>query len=204
MITSLRTLVLCSVAFLPLTATAATCAAALLGNGLCDCGCTDSDCPSVSDFAMCQSNQCPAGRVPWEHGPTMCMGSACGDGWKDTATGEVCDDGNALASGGCSANCRAVNPGYVCGEGASGCRLAPVDAGTPMMDAGAPAVDAGTPAVDAGTPAVDAGTPAGGSVDAGVDADPRHSQGCTSVPAQLVGALALLLVRRRLVRPPSA
>lgn len=196
MTTSLRTLVLCSVAFLPLTATAATCAAALLGNRLCDCGCTDSDCPSVSDFAMCQSNQCPTGRVPWAHGPTMCMGSACGDGWKDTAGGEVCDDGNALASGGCSANCRTVNSGYVCGEGASGCRLAPVDAGAPMVDAGAAAVDAGAAAVDAGTPPPT-------SVDAGVDADPTHSQGCTAVPAHLVGALALLLGRRRRIATRS-
>ena len=105
----------------PLTALAQRCDAATLSDTVCDCGCAVSDpaCPS-GDFIGCAVNHCPSGQVPWENTPSACMTSACGDGWKDPVRGEVCDDGNALASGGCSADCRSVNPGYVCGEGARG------------------------------------------------------------------------------------
>ena len=199
-----------AVFLLPLTATAATCNASLIGNGICDCGCSDSDCPA-GDFIICKSNQCPAGKVPWEHMPSVCMNSACGDGWNDPAAGEVCDDGNALASGGCSANCRAVNSGYACGAGASGCHLAPADAGVPTSDAGV--TDAGPPdagssnggspdagAADAGNPEVDSGTASG--TDGGVDTKPAPQGGCSAIPAPplLIALLALwrsrLLLRR--------
>jgi len=137
----------------PAAALAQTCAAAVFGDGRCDCGCgaVDSDCPAGAKFTACQVSHCTADQVPWEHTPQSCMPSACGDGWNDTVGGEVCDDKNALASGGCSANCRAVNPGYVCGERATGCQVAP-DAGAVAPDAGSmmPA-DAGVTAPDAGS-----------------------------------------------------
>ena len=197
--------------YLSQTAAAATCDASLIGNGVCDCGCSDSDCPQGS-FTICQSNQCPAGNVPWEAAPSACMSSACGDGWNDSASGEVCDDGNALPAGGCSADCKAVNPGYVCGQFASGCRLASADAGAPdagVRDAGvrdAGVADAGLAdagvrdagVADAGQPMRDSGTPSG--TDGGVDTTPMPKGGCTAIPAPplLIGMLALVLARRRL------
>ena len=167
-----------AVSFFPSVVLAQTCAAAVFGDGRCDCGCgtVDSDCPAGAKFDACQVTHCAAGTVPWEHNPHTCMASACGDGWNDPASGEVCDDGNALAGGGCAANCRAVTSGYVCGEGATGCRAAPVDAGAP--DAGVVVPDAGQlMTVDAGvTAAPDAGaqvplnpmTPGCGAAGAGV------------------------------------
>ncbi len=205
-------LVVFVVSLLSVSAAAATCNASLIGNGVCDCGCSDSDCPA-GDFIICQSNQCPSGKVPWEHMPSSCMNSACGDGWNDPAAGEVCDDGNALASGGCSANCKAVSPGYVCGAGATGCHLAPPDAGTTVPDAGpadSGAVDSGVPntgaadaggadagSVDAGQPPVDPGPVSG--TDAGADTKPAPQGGCSAVPAApvLFAALALWRTRRR-------
>lgn len=120
------------------------------------------------------------------------MASACGDGWNDTVGGEVCDDKNALASGGCSANCRAVNAGYVCGERATGCQTAPVDAGA--------TVDAGT-MPDAGTMMTnDAGVT--GTPDAGgqVPLNPM-TPGCgaagAGVPVTFALAFALSSLRRK-------
>ena len=198
---------LCLTSLLSATAVAATCNSTLIGNGSCDCGCADSDCPP-GDFDICQTNQCPAGKVPWEHSPASCMSSACGDGWNDTSSGEVCDDGNALASGGCSADCKSVNVGFVCGQGAAKCHLAPVDAGSPVPDAGmadSGSVDGGVAnggvsdagAADAGQPAVDAG--GASESDAGAENTKPPPQGCTSVPAQplLLGTLLLWVRRRR-------
>ncbi|MEN9800639.1 MAG: hypothetical protein RL653_4336 [Pseudomonadota bacterium] len=154
----------------PAAARAAPCDAALFGDSVCDCGCgtVDPDC-AQGTFTVCERSHCAAGQVPWEHSPASCMASACGDGWNDPARGESCDDGNALAGGGCSATCAAVSAGYECGERASGCRLAPVDAGSPAapdagvshaQDAGA-GTDAGSdqPAGSAGGCAAAGGTP---------------------------------------------
>jgi len=120
---------------------AVTCDAALFADGVCDCGCgsTDPDCPSGT-FKVCERSHCAAGKVPWEHAPESCMDSACGDGWMDRGSGEACDDGNAVSSGGCSAGCSAVNAGFTCGEHATGCQAAPVqqDAGTETRVPGVP------------------------------------------------------------------
>ena len=69
------------------------------------------------------------------------MRSACGDGWLDELLGEVSDDGEALNSGGCSADCGAVNPGWVCGVKADGCE----SDGTKPEDMSMPEVDAFVP-----------------------------------------------------------
>ncbi len=179
------------------------CTAATFGDGVCDCGCgsNDPDCPPRTmgtAFTVCQVSHCASGQVPWEHQPSTCMNSACGDGWNDPNTNEVCDDGNALASGGCAANCRSVNPGYTCGPNASKCRLAPVDAGTDAgVDAG---VDAGTLGAgpDAGSPGVDAS-----AVDAGADELPRGElpkTGCSALGGELLWLASLLMLRARRTR----
>jgi len=95
---------------------------------VCDCGCgaTDPDC-AAGTFEVCERSGCGAGKVPWEHAPDSCMTSACGDGWKDEAAGEVCDDGEGLNGGGCSADCKSVNAGWVCGELAEKCDPAPAE-----------------------------------------------------------------------------
>ena len=183
------TLVLVLVSLTPLTALAQRCDTATLADTVCDCGCTvsDSACPS-GGFIGCTVNHCPAGQVPWESTPSACMTSACGDGWKDPVAGEVCDDGNALANGGCSADCRSVNPGYACGEGARGCRVAPVDAGAPQ--------DAGTQPTDAGSPAGQSDAGPGASADAGAGGS-RPPGGCSTVPGSLLSLVATLLALRR-------
>jgi cysteine-rich repeat protein len=99
------------------------CDAAAWQDGTCDCGCgaVDVDCPEDTTFVACETSACPSGQVPWEHSPESCMSSTCGDGWVDTERGEACDDFEALAGGGCNADCSAVNDGYTCGAGAAGC-----------------------------------------------------------------------------------
>lgn len=162
----------------------------------CDCGCgvVDTRCPA-GRFVGCEVAHCPAGQVPWEHTPSECMMSACGDGWRDEAAGEVCDDGNALASGGCAADCRSVNPGYVCGVRAQGCRLAPADAGT-GADAGAGGGSAGGAGGGAGGGASGGGPAVVG--DGGVLTGEMPKTGCSaSGLGPLTLALALLLERRR-------
>ncbi len=165
-----------------------SCGPALYGDGICDCGCAakDSDCATLK-FAVCVRSNCTNGQVPWEHQNFSCMASTCGDGWK--ADNEVCDDGNALPSGGCNFNCSAVNPGFVCGNGATGCTAGTPDAGTP--DAGTP--DAGTP--DAGTTGAGGGTGGGqgGSVEG------PKAGGCSSGPGGLWFGLALLFLGTRRV-----
>lgn len=191
----LSALVLVLAGLTPLAAMAQRCDTATLGDTVCDCGCgsTDTAC-SAGNFIVCATNHCPAGQVPWESSPSACMTSACGDGWNDTASGEVCDDGNALAAGGCSADCRAVTAGYVCGEAAKGCHLAPIDAGTPAMDAGTQPADGGT-ATDAGQS--DAGAPGNLQPDAGGDGSRAPTGGCSSAPGFVFTALASLLALRR-------
>lgn len=99
-----------------------SCDDAFFQDGICDCGCDaiDRDC-QPGTFEVCERDGCGAGTVPWEHQPYTCMRSACGDGWADEASGEVCDDGEALRGGGCSADCRSVNEGWTCGQGPEGC-----------------------------------------------------------------------------------
>lgn len=162
-------------------------------DGVCDCGCTaaDSDCTSTN-FAACERSGCTGGQVPWEHQNASCMASACGDGWK--ADAEACDDGNALASGGCNSNCSAVNPGYTCGDRATGCSV------VSAPDAGQP--DSGE--LDAGSASEPAD--AGSSDEAAVDGGAPHpheeeppSGGCSSMPGAplltILGA-ALFAARR--------
>lgn len=151
-----------------------SCPADRFGDQVCDCGCgaVDSDCPDAY-FSNCARVTCPVGEVPWEHENSSCMPSACGDGWK--ASTEACDDGEALASGGCNANCTSVNVGFQCGERATKCAALPADAGTQP-----------TIAADAGT--------------VGTEAPAR--QGCSSVTGSVVvgSTLALRLLRRRRVK----
>ena len=111
-------------------------------DGVCDCGCTvpDRDCPR-GPFNVCERSGCAEGQVPWEHRPYSCMRSACGDGWLDEFLGEICDDGEALNSGGCSADCGEVNPGWICGVRADGCEsdgTKPLDMMMPVADAFVP------------------------------------------------------------------
>lgn len=107
-----------------------TCPEGYYEDDVCDCGCgaDDPDCTTPT-FEGCQRSGCAEGKVPWEHAPASCMTSACGDGWKDERRGEVCDDGNALASGGCDATCANVNPGWTCGERAEKCVEAAAEPG---------------------------------------------------------------------------
>lgn len=122
-----------------------TCAEAYWEDSVCDCGCgaADPDC-TMSTFEGCERSGCGAGKVPWEHAPASCMSSACGDGWKDERAGEVCDDGEALAGGGCSADCKRVNEGWTCGERAEKC--AP-SAAEPSPEAGPEAAAEAAPEV---------------------------------------------------------
>jgi cysteine-rich repeat protein len=129
-----------------LAAPAWRCEPRLEGDGVCDCGCGRRDALDCEGetFEMCARSGCPEGQVPWEHAPDSCMTSACGDGWLDPARGEVCDDGEALAGGGCNADCSAVNDGWVCLELADKCERLPAD-----VDAGSADVeDAGSAAAE--------------------------------------------------------
>ena len=106
-----------------------TCDDASYGDGVvCDCGCDapDTDC-DTSEHSSCDTSGCPAGQAPWEHQNDQCMASTCGDGWK--ADDEVCDDFDRRASGGCNADCSAVNVGFICGEAAVGCEAVDVGEG---------------------------------------------------------------------------
>lgn len=114
-----------------------TCEEATYEDTVCDCGCgaVDPDC-TMATFEGCKRSACPEGKVPWEHAPESCMTSACGDGWKDEREGEVCDDGNAIASGGCSADCKTVSSGYTCGERAEKCTMVAADDPTEPTEPG--------------------------------------------------------------------
>jgi hypothetical protein len=99
-----------------------SCDGTLFADGTCDCGCGAldvDDCGQSTEFDNCVRSGCPQGQAPWEHENFSCMASACGDGWKDDE--ETCDDFDALAGGGCNADCSAVTAGFTCGIGAEGC-----------------------------------------------------------------------------------
>jgi cysteine-rich repeat protein len=119
-----------------------TCAEAAYDDNVCDCGCEadDADC-TTSTFEGCERSACKAGQVPWEHAPASCMSSTCGDGWNDVAGGEVCDDGEALAGGGCSADCKTVNAGYTCGALAHKCTMAASEEAAPIFEPGPEVVE---------------------------------------------------------------
>lgn len=191
----------------PATADAAICNVSVYGDNVCDCGCgdVDPDCPNGT-FVVCERSHCPAGEVPWEHSPHTCMDSACGDGWNDPVMGEVCDDYNALNSGGCAASCQEVTAGYECGANAAGCRPAGApDAGV-APDAEAPVVvdagdvDTGVHADASTTPAPDAGTTPTPDAGAAIPTDDEDDGGCTGSSSgthlAAAGAAALLLRRR--------
>lgn len=144
-----------------------TCEEGFYEDGTCDCGCgaPDPDC-TMSTFEGCMRSGCGTGKVPWEHAPESCMTSACGDGWQDEAMGEVCDDGDAIASGGCSADCKTVNAGYVCGERADKCSLAPaLEDPNPEVVEPSPEPTEPNPESD-GNPKAEGGGCAGGSLPA--------------------------------------
>lgn len=185
-----------------------TCDEAMYEDGVCDCGCgaVDRDCTSPT-FDGCERHACPEGAVPWEHSPESCMGSACGDGWHDEATGEACDDFEALDSGGCNADCSAVNEGWICGERAEGCAPDPdfeePDAG------GEDASGEADAAIGADTSADDAAT-GGGGADAGgsetLSDDGGSDSGCAAAGSHgaptapwgvALGLLGLAAVTRR-------
>jgi MYXO-CTERM domain-containing protein len=198
-----------------------TCDEAAFADGVCDCGCgaDDTDCEPGS-FVVCERSGCPANAVPWEHSPSQCMRSACGDGWRDEAKGEVCDDAEGLAGGGCNADCSAVNPGWTCGDLAAQCTRAPVEAdqGVEQPDLGAPdaaaTADAGAEtdaaAIDQPRPDAGAGEADQGDGAAGPGGDEKSSDaGCSttesSAPspdsALMVLAFGLIgLARRRRTR----
>ncbi len=175
------------------------CDAAFYEDGTCDCGCEvrDPDCPRGT-FEICQRSGCGTGQVPWEHQPASCMRSACGDGWRDEAMGEICDDGEALAGGGCAADCSAVNTGWTCGDRAEGCQQqmqptpdagASADAGA-AADSGAVTADVGFSAPDSGGAAADAGS---SSVDAGnTSPDEPEASSCSAVEGSDVAPWFLL------------
>jgi cysteine-rich repeat protein len=98
------------------------------------------------------------------------MTSVCGDGWKDEAMGETCDDGNAIASGGCSADCKTVSAGYTCGERADKCALAPSDeepTPEPSPEAAEPSPELSEPNPESNDdPEAEGGGCAGGSLPA--------------------------------------
>lgn len=155
-----------------------SCDEAYWEDGLCDCGCvvSDVDCAD-GGFEFCERSGCGAGEVPWEHRNWTCMTSACGDGWRDDAAGEACDDGNALNRGGCSADCTEINEGWDCGAMALGCwevkdkpKPKPKPEPKPTADTAEPATDGET------TTDEDAGT------------------GCSTAPVSLAGWMAGLLL----------
>lgn len=152
------------------------CDDAAYGDGaVCDCGCDapDSDCPD-GEMVNCDTSSCPGDQAPWEHQSDQCMGGSCGDGWK--SADEACDDFNALASGGCNADCSAVNEGFTCGDAALGCQAV----------AGGEGEGEGEAAEGEGEASEGEGEDGGGD-----------DGGCAGTPAGLAVALAALLGRRR-------
>jgi cysteine-rich repeat protein len=123
---------------------------------------------------------------------SACVSSRCGDGYKDTATGEECEDGNMAAGDGC-ANCRFeckadmdCDDGAPC-NGAETCDKTMAAAGKQLCKAGAAAAN-GTACTTEGA----AGTCMGGNcmkagcgngaVEAGEECDDMNAvddDGCT-------------------------
>ncbi len=61
----------------------------------------------------------PAGSLPTANCDIDCTLRVCGDGVRNAAAGETCDDGNALNGDGCSSTC-AVETGFTCTGPANG------------------------------------------------------------------------------------
>lgn len=164
-----------------------TCEPEAASDEICDCGCgaDDAVCPyNDPPFVGCERSACGAGEVPWEHRPSTCMISACGDGWQDEQTGEVCDDGDALRGGGCNPDCSAVNEGWECGARAEGCWEVEVKT-----------TDTGTGSTDTDT----TGTTDATVTDTG-EAPADGGSGCTTLQSSHVSWLSvglLLFLRRR-------
>ena len=161
------------------------CAEAAYDDGaVCDCGCDvpDPDCVD-GEFGFCETDGCPAGQVPWEHQNDQCMASTCGDGWK--ADDEACDDFNRLASGGCNADCSAVNDGFTCGEAAAGCTAAAEGEGEGEAGEGEGEGEGEAPGEGEGEDEDEE------------DDDDDVDGGCASTPAGLGFGLLAVLARRR-------
>lgn len=176
-----------------------TCEPAFYADGTCDCGCgaVDSDCPDGT-FVVCQRSGCRPGQVPWEHTPQSCMDSACGDGWLDALGGEACDDGEALAAGGCGAGCKAVNAGWACETEAKGCHQAPADDAPDVTEAVADDAPEPTEATPEATPeAVESAPESAEAADA--DHDHGGDDGCAGGVGSLA-ALGLLVAARSSAR----
>ncbi len=109
---------------LPARAQTFTCGDQHLGtDDGCDCGCgaPDPDCGAVPvDVRACEFDGCGPGLVPSAADPTTCAASVCGDGYLGDA--EAGDDGDSVDGGGCNAACDNVEPGWLCGAHAQGCR----------------------------------------------------------------------------------
>ena len=68
------------------------------GGETCQAGhCVSSSCASAADCTPCSGGVCKAG---------ACVLSVCGDGCRDAARGEQCDDGNLANLDGCDSSCR--------------------------------------------------------------------------------------------------
>ncbi len=119
-----------------------TCTGGICGNNTlntgeaCDDGNTlDTDgCVNPLPTGFCQIASCGDGRVRSVGSPTEqcdattlpsatcdvdCTNRVCGDGQRNAAAGETCDDGNALSGDGCSSGC-AIESGFTCTGPANG------------------------------------------------------------------------------------
>ncbi len=65
---------------------------------------------TIEEYAICTSNNIGA--------TSKCSAGTCGDG--KIGKGEMCDDGNAVGGDGCSADCKAVEAYYKCGNDGKG------------------------------------------------------------------------------------
>jgi fibro-slime domain-containing protein len=88
------------------------------------CACSDSphlvssDSVGGLDAGMVDAASAPPDAAPFDAAPRL---PVCGDGAR--STGEMCDDANTLSGDGCTADCLAVEVGFVC-----------VTAGRPCID----------------------------------------------------------------------
>ncbi len=101
-----------------------TCAQQHYGsNDGCDCGCgiTEPDCDTPLVLDGCAYDGCSGDQVPSAVDPTVCVDGGCGDGYR--GANEACDDGDVVDSGGCSADCTQVTPGFLCGVATAGCQV---------------------------------------------------------------------------------
>ncbi len=81
------------------------------------CGAAGAACTEVcGDLLRVGTEECDDG------GPSAscnadCTVSSCGDGVVNAAAGEVCDEGGAVASGGCAGDCAQIFAGWYCTAG---------------------------------------------------------------------------------------